>query len=61
MNELLIRRLALGLSKRRVAKLANINRTTLLNAERGKNINLKTYKKLDDFYRSLEENKNVDH
>ena len=61
MNEFLIRRLALGLSKRRVAKLANINRTTLLNAERGKNIALKTYKKLDDFYRSLEENKNVDH
>ena len=61
MNELLIRRLALGLSKRMVAKLANINRTTLLNAERGKNITLKTYKKLDDFYRSLEENKNVDH
>ena len=61
MNELLIRRLALGLSKRRVAKLANINRTTLLNAERCKNITLKTYKKLDDFYRSLEENKNVDH
>ncbi|MDY4920313.1 MAG: helix-turn-helix transcriptional regulator [Phascolarctobacterium sp.] len=61
MNEFLIRRLALGLSKRRVAKLANINRTTLLNAERGKNITLKTYKKLDDFYRSLEENKNVDH
>lgn len=61
MNEFLIRRLAFGLSKRRVAKLANINRTTLLNAERGKNITLKTYKKLDDFYRSLEENKNVDH
>ena len=61
MNEFLIRRLALGLSKRRVAKLANINRTTLLNAERGQNITLKTYKKLDDFYRSLEENKNVDH
>ena len=61
MNEFLIRRLALVLSKRRVAKLANINRTTLLNAERGKNITLKTYKKLDDFYRSLEENKNVDH
>ena len=61
MNEFLIRRLALGLSKRRVAKLANINRTTLLNAERSKNITLKTYKKLDDFYRSLEENKNVDH
>lgn len=61
MNEFLIRRLALGLSKRSVAKLANINRTTLLNAERGKNITLKTYKKLDDFYRSLEENKNVDH
>lgn len=61
MNEFLIRRLAHGLSKRRVAKLANINRTTLLNAERGKNITLKTYKKLDDFYRSLEENKNVDH
>ena len=61
MNEFIIRRLALGLSKRRVAKLANINRTTLLNAERGKNITLKTYKKLDDFYRSLEENKNVDH
>ena len=61
MNELLIRRLALGLSKRRVAKLANINRTTLLNDERGKNNTLKTYKKLDDFYRSLEENKNVDH
>ena len=61
MNEFLIRRLALGLSKRRVAKLANINRTTLLNAERGKNITLKTYKKLDDFYRSREENKNVDH
>ena len=61
MNEFLIRRLALGLSKRRVAKLANINRTTLLNAERGNNITLKTYKKLDDFYRSLEENKNVDH
>ena len=61
MNEFFIRRLALGLSKRRVAKLANINRTTLLNAERGKNITLKTYKKLDDFYRSLEENKNVDH
>ena len=61
MNEFLIRRLAVGLSKRRVAKLANINRTTLLNAERGKNITLKTYKKLDDFYRSLEENKNVDH
>ena len=61
MNEFLIRRLALGLSKRRVAKLANINRTTLLNAERGKNITLKSYKKLDDFYRSLEENKNVDH
>ena len=61
MNEFLIRRMALGLSKRRVAKLANINRTTLLNAERGKNITLKTYKKLDDFYRSLEENKNVDH
>lgn len=61
MNEFLIRRLALGLSKRRVAKLASINRTTLLNAERGKNITLKTYKKLDDFYRSLEENKNVDH
>lgn len=61
MNEFLIRRLALGLSKRRVAKLANINRTTLLNVERGKNITLKTYKKLDDFYRSLEENKNVDH
>ena len=60
MNEFLIRRLALGLSKRRVAKLDNINRTTLLNAERGKNITLKTYKKLDDFYRSLEENKNVD-
>ena len=61
MNDLLIRRLALGLSKRRVAKLANMHRTTLLNAERGKNITLKTYKKLDDFYRSLEENKNVDH
>ena len=61
MNEFLIRRLALGLSKRRGAKLANINRTTLLNVERGKNITLKTYKKLDDFYRSLEENKNVDH
>ena len=61
MNEFLIRRLALGLSKRRVAKLSNINRTTLLNVERGKNITLKTYKKLDDFYRSLEENKNVDH
>ena len=61
MNEFLIRRLALGLSKRSVAKLANINRTTLLNAERGKSITLKTYKKLDDFYRSLEENKNVDH
>ena len=35
MENLLQRRLALGLSKRKVAKLTNLSRRTVLNAENG--------------------------
>ena len=54
MENLLQRRLALGLSKRKVAKLTNLSRRTVLNAENGSNITMKTYSALDDLYRKLE-------
>lgn len=54
MENLLQRRLALGLSKRKVAKLTNLSRRTVLNAENGNNITMKTYSALDDLYSKLE-------
>lgn len=54
MENLLQRRLALGLSKRKVAKLTNLSRRTVLNAENGSNITMKTYSSLDDLYSKLE-------
>ena len=54
MENLLQRRLALGLSKRKVAKLTNLSRRTVLNAENGSNITMKTYSDLDDLYSKLE-------
>ena len=54
MENLLQRRLALGLSKRKVAKLTNLSRRTVLNAENGSNITMKTYSALDDHYSKLE-------
>ena len=54
MENLLQRRLALGLSKRKVAKLTNLSRRTVLNAENGSNITMKTYRALDDLYSKLE-------
>ena len=54
MENLLQRRLALGLSKRKVAKLTNLSRRTVLNAENGSNITMKTYSALDDLYSTLE-------
>ena len=54
MENLLQRRLALGLSKRKVAKLTNLSRRTVLNAENGSNITMKTYSALDNLYSELE-------
>ena len=54
MENLLQRRLALGLSKRKVAKLTNLSRRTVLNGENGSNITMKTYSALDDLYSKLE-------
>ena len=54
MENLLKRRLALGLSKRKVAKLTNLSRRTVLNAENGSNITMKTYSALDNLYSKLE-------
>ena len=54
MENLLQRRLALGLSKRKVAKLTNLSRRTVLNDENGSNITMKTYSDLDDLYSKLE-------
>ena len=54
MENLLQRRLALGLSKRKVAKLTNLSRRTVLNAENGSNITMKTYSALDYLYSKLE-------
>lgn len=54
MENLLQRRLALGLSKRKVAKLTNLSRRTVLNAENGNNITMKTYSALDNLYSELE-------
>ena len=54
MENLLQRRLALGLSKRKVAKLTNLSRRTVLNAENGSNITMKTYSALDNLYSNLE-------
>lgn len=54
MENLLQRRLALGLSKRKVAKLTNLSRRTVLNAENGSNITMKTYSALDNLYSKLE-------
>ena len=54
MENLLQRRLALGLSKRKVAKLTNLSRRTVLNDENGSNITMKTYSALDNLYSKLE-------
>ena len=54
MENLLQRRLALGLSKRKVAKLTNLSRRTVLNAENGSNITMNTYSALDNLYSKLE-------
>lgn len=49
------RRLALALSKRKVAKLTNLDRQTITNAENGKNITIATFNALNNFYTSQEQ------
>lgn len=53
-NNFTERRLALGLSKKEVARRTLLARGTIINAESGKNITMKTYDTLNDFYKSLE-------
>lgn len=53
-NNFTERRLALGLSKKEVARRIMLARGTVINAERGENITMKTYDALNDFYSSLE-------
>lgn len=48
------RRLVLGLSKKEVARRTMLARGTIINAERGENITMKTYDALNDFYSALE-------
>lgn len=49
------RRKALGLSKYKVAKLTGLSRPTIIYAERGENITIKTYNTLINLYTRLEE------
>lgn len=53
-NNFTERRLALGLSKKEVARRTFLARGTIINAERGENITMKTYDALNDFYKALE-------
>ena len=53
-NNFTERRLALGLSKKEVARRTILARGTIINAEKGENITMKTYNALNDFYRALE-------
>lgn len=53
-NNFTERRLALGLSKKEVARRTFLARGTIINAEKGENITMKTYNALNDFYTSLE-------
>lgn len=53
-NNFTERRLALGLSKKEVARRIMLARATVINAEKGENITMKTYNALNDFYSALE-------
>ena len=53
-NNFAERRLALGLSKKKVARRTFLARGTIINAEKGENITMKTYNALNDFYSALE-------
>lgn len=53
-NNFMERRLALGLSKKKVARRTFLARGTIINAEKGENITMKTYNALNDFYSALE-------
>ena len=53
-NNFTERRLALGLSKKEVARRTILARGTIINAEKGENITMKTYNALNDFYSALE-------
>ena len=53
-NNFAERRLALGLSKKKVARSTFLARGTIINAEKGENITMKTYNALNDFYSALE-------
>ena len=53
-NNFTERRLALGLSKKEVARRTFLARGTIINAEKGENITMKTYNALNDFYSALE-------
>ena len=53
-NNFTERRLALGLSKKEVARRTFLARGTVINAERGENITMKTSNALNDFYSALE-------
>lgn len=54
-NKFTERRLSLGLSKKEVARRTMLARATVINAERGENITMKTYNALNDFYSALED------
>ena len=54
-NNFMERRLALRLSKKEVARRTMLARATVINAERGENITMKTYDALNDFYSALED------
>ena len=54
-NKFTERRLALRLSKKEVARRTMLARATVINAERGENITMKTYNALNDFYSALED------
>lgn len=53
-NKFTERRLSLGLSKKEVARRTLLARGTIINAEKGENITMKTYNALNDFYSALE-------
>ena len=53
-NKFTERRLSLGLSKKEVARRTLLARGTIINAEKGENITMKTYTALNDFYSALE-------